>query len=305
MPKDLRELPKLRDSISYLYVEHAVIEQSDSSIVVISEEGKIPVPVSSLTCLMLGPGTSITHAAIRTAAENGCCMVWCGERGAKFYACGAGETRSAANLLMQAKLCMDPEAHIEVVRKMYEMRFPSLPTKDLSLQQIRGMEGIRVKQTYKTYAKQTGVKWTARNYKQTDWENADEINRALSAANSILYSVCQAAIVSLGFSAGLGFVHTGKQLSFVYDIADLYKTETSIPAAFEAVGNNRGDLDQQVRLNMRRHIGRISLLKRIPEDISRIFDVPLQEDRLNRVDAGELWTEDGCLPGGKNYDGSV
>ena len=305
MAKDLRELPKLRDSISYLYIEHAVIEQEDSSIVVLREDGKIPVPVSSLTCLMLGPGTNITHAAVRAAADNGCMLVWCGDRGGRFYAFGSGETRSAANLLTQAKLCMDPQAHLAVVRRMYEIRFPSLPTKDLTLQQIRGMEGIRVKQTYKTYAKQTGVRWSARNYKLTEWEEADDINRALSAANAILYSVCQAAIISLGFSAGLGFVHTGKQLSFVYDIADLYKTETSIPAAFEAVRNNNGDLDQRVRQYMRQNMTRIGLLKRIAEDIAWIFDVPLQEEQQNRVDAGKLWSEDGLLPGGKNYEESI
>lgn len=305
MAKDLRELPKLRDSISYLYIEHAVIEQEDASIIVLREDGKIPVPVSSLTCLLLGPGTNITHAAVRAAADNGCMLVWCGERGGRFYAFGSGETRSAANLLTQAKLCMDPQTHLAVVRRMYEIRFPSLPTKDLTLQQIRGMEGIRVKQTYKTYAKQTGVRWSARNYKQTEWEEADDINRALSAANAILYSVCQAAIISLGFSAGLGFVHTGKQLSFVYDIADLYKTETSIPAAFEAVRNNDGDLDQRVRQHMRQNMTRIGLLKRIAEDIAWIFDLPLQEEQQNRVDAGELWSEDGLLPGGKNYEGSI
>ena len=305
MAKDLRELPKLRDSISYLYIEHAVIEQEDSSVVVLQDDGRIPVPVSSLTCLMLGPGISITHAAVRAAADNGYMLVWCGEKGTRFYAFGTGETRSSANLLQQAKLCMDPQAHLAVVRRMYEIRFPSLPAKELTLQQIRGMEGIRVKQTYKTYAKQTGVKWSARNYKQTEWEDADEINRALSAANAILYSICHAAIVSLGFSAGLGFVHTGKQLSFVYDIADLYKTETSIPAAFEAVRNHNGDLDQRVRLYMRQNTARIGLLKRIAEDIAWIFDVTLQEEQQNRVDAGELWSEDGVLPGGKNCEGSI
>ena len=223
----------------------------------------------------------------------------------RFYASGMGETRSGANLLLQARLCMNPQTHLEVVRRMYEIRFPKLPTKDLSLQQIRGMEGIRVKQTYKTFSKLTGVKWTARNYKQTNWEEADEINRALSAANAILYSVCQAAIVSLGFSPGLGFVHTGKQLSFVYDIADLYKTETSIPAAFEAVQNAHDDLDQKLRLYMRQKITKANILKRVAEDIAWLFDVPIQEDQLNRKDAGELWDVDSALPGGRNYDGSV
>ena len=303
MPKDLHELPKLRDSISYLYVEHAVIEQEDSSIIMIREDGRIPVPIASTTCLMLGPGTSVTHAAVKAAAENGCMIAWCGEQGSRFYASGMGETRSAENLLLQARLCMDTQAHLAVVRRMFERRFPSLPTADMTLRQIRGLEGIRMKQTYKTESKRTGVKWYTRNYKQTSWEASDDINRALSGANAILYAVCHAAIVSLGFSPGLGFVHTGKLLSFVYDIADLYKAETSIPAAFEAVRDQKGDLDRLVRENTRKKIRNAGILKRTAEDIAWIFDVPLTAENHNMDYAGDLWDEEGSLPGGLNYGG--
>ena len=208
MKKDLHELPKLRDSISYLYFEHAIIEQADSSIVVIQESGRTPVPISSITCLLLGPGTRVTHAAIKAMADNGCLVIWCGEKAAHFYASGTGETRSAANLLLQARLCMDQRYHMEVVRRMYEIRFPKVSTGNLTLQQIRGMEGIRVRQTYQLEAKRWGIKWSGRKYKQVDWEDSDDINKALSTANTILYGICHAAIVSLGFSTGLGFVYS-------------------------------------------------------------------------------------------------
>lgn len=301
MPKDLHELPKLRDSISYLYFEHAVIEQDDSSIVVLQEDGRIPVPISSVTCLLLGPGTRVTHAAVKAMAENGCLVIWCGEHAGRFYASGMGETRSAANLLLQAKLCMNEEAHMAVVRRMYEIRFPKIPTKSLTLQQIRGMEGVRVRQTYQVEAKRCGIKWSARKYKQTSWEDSDEINPALSTANAILYGVCQAAIVSLGFSTGLGFVHTGKLLSFVYDIADLYKTETSIPAAFEAVRENPEDLDRRVRALMRQKMSKADVMKRIADDIAWIFDVPLNEEHDNQAAVGKLWDGTRELEGGKNH----
>lgn len=305
MPKDLHELPKLRDSISYLYIEHAVIEQEDSSILVIREDGKIPVPVAMSTCLLLGPGTSITHAAVKAAAENGCLIVWCGEQAARFYASGTGETRSAENLLLQARLCMDPTAHLAVVRRMYEIRFPGVKTEGMTLQQIRGMEGVRVKQAYRLESKRTGVSWNARNYKQTSWEASDDINRALSAANAILYGVCHAAVVSLGFSPGLGFVHTGKQLSFVYDIADLYKTETTLPAAFEAVKERAGDAEKQVRGYVRRRIQKMGVMKRIADDISWIFDVPFPEEQNNADMVGELWDEGENIPGGLNHGGKT
>ena len=303
MSKDLHELPKLRDSVSYLYFEHAVIEQSDSSIVVITKDGRIPIPVASVTCILLGPGTRITHAAIRTMSDNGCSVIWCGESVGRFYASGMGETRSAENLLLQAKLCMDHDSHMEVVRNMYSIRFPNVPTTGLTLKQIRGLEGVRVRQTYQMEAKRCGIKWKKREYKQTTWEDSDEINKALSYANSILYSICQASIVSLGFSPGLGFIHTGKQLSFVYDVADLYKTETSIPSAFEAVKNGKEDLESRVRTILRQKLVQTKIMRRIPDDLERIFSIRLSEEQNNLTEVGDIWDESGHLSGGRNHAG--
>ncbi len=300
--KDLQELPKLRDSISYIYLEHAIIEQDDLSIVAICKDGRIPIPVAATTCLLLGPGTNITHAAIRTIGENGCMVIWCGERATRFYASGMGETRSAKNLLLQAACCMDPDKHMQVVRRMYALRFPGIDTDGMTLQQIRGMEGIRVRKTYELFGKTTGVKWKKRTYKTEAWEASDAINQALSEANAMLYGVCHAAIVSMGFSAGLGFIHTGKQLSFVYDIADLYKTETTIPAAFEAVAKG-GDIHRELRVLCRKHFGAARLMERIPKDLAELFGG--MEGGVNAASAGSLWSEDGEIRGGKNYGSEV
>lgn len=301
MKKDLQELPKLRDSLSYIYFEHAIIEQQDSSIVVIQKNSRIPVPVASLTCLMLGPGVSITHAAIKAAVDNGCMIVWCGERATRFYAFGMGETRSAKNTLLQARLCMDEKAHMRVVRRMYEIRFPGIDCKDMTLQQVRGMEGVRVRKAYQLASKEYGIPWKYRDYKQTQWNDSDNINRALSAANATLYSVCQAAIISLGYSTAIGFIHTGKMLSFVYDIGDLYKAETTIPAAFEAVKNNPSDCERQARINCRKYFHNIQIMKKIAKDIAWV----LEEDENETYDSlqiGELWNEDGTTSdGGKNH----
>lgn len=305
MAKDLQELPKLRDSMSYIYVEHAIIEQSDLSIVIIQADGRIPIPIASLTCLLIGPGTSITHAAIKNICENGCMAIWCGESIGRFYASGIGETRSSENLLLQAKLCMDNDAHLKVVRRMYEIRFPKLPDENLTIQQIRGMEGIRVRQAYKMASKMTGIKWTTRDYKLTEWDASDPINRALSCANSLLYSLCHAAIVSLGYSPALGFVHTGKMLSFVYDIGDLYKADTTIPAAFEAVKTNSSDLEREVRIICRRYFSKADILKRIANDIRWIFSVEEEEESDGMEYTGDLWSEDGNIVGGKNYGNEV
>ncbi len=301
MPKDLKELSKLRDSISYFYVEHANIDQCDSSIILHRGSEDIPVPVSSLTCLMLGPGISITHAAIKTAAENGCMIVWCGENGARFYASGQGETRNAKNTLVQARYCMDENLHMRVVRRMYEIRFPKMDCSKMTLQQIRGMEGIRVRSAYQMAAKLNGIIWNKRDYKQTDWDKSDGINRALSAANAVLYSVCQAAIYSLGYSSALGFVHTGKMLSFVYDIADLYKAETTIPAAFAAVKRNPKEPESHVRDFCRRYFHSINLMKRIAVDLAWLFEEVENEQQEEKATV-DLWNaEEGTIQGGVNY----
>lgn len=299
---DLQELPKLRDSISYIYLEHAKIEQDDLSIVAIRKDGRIPIPVAATTCLLLGPGTSVTHAAIRTMEENGCMVIWCGEKATRFYASGMGETRSSKNLLLQAQCCVDPDKHMQVVRKMYALRFPGINTDGMTLQQIRGMEGIRVRKTYEMFGKNTGVKWKKRTYKSDSWEASDTINQALSEANAMLYGVCHAAIVSMGFSPGLGFIHTGKQLSFVYDIADLYKTETTIPAAFEAVARG-GDVHKDLRLLCRKYFGIARLMDRIPKDLVTLFGD--MEGGENALSAGDLWSEEGVVEGGKNYGGGA
>ena len=275
MPRNLQTLPKLKDSLSFIYIDKAIIEQDAMSIVALQGESRISIPIATMTVLMLGPGGSITHAAIKTISDCGCAVVWCGEQAARFYAFGNGETRSAENLLHQAKLCMDNELHMQVVYRMYERRFPDMGTTNMTLQQVRGLEGIRVREAYKHAAKITGVKWSGRNYNKDNWCDSDPINQAISYANSILYAVCQSAILSLGYSTGLGFVHTGKLLSFVYDIADLNKATTTLPAAFEAIAEtgNFQDLQQRVRLKCRKYMHSEKLLSRIPQDIDYVLDV--------------------------------
>ena len=300
--KNLRSLPKLRDSISYVYAEHAIVEQEDHSIVMICKDGKVPIPVSSTTCLLLGPGTTVTHAAVKTAADNGRMIVWCGEHVQRYYATGLGETRNADNLLLQAKLCTDPNLHIKVVRRMYLRRFGSIANESYTIQQLRGMEGVRVREAYQLASKTYGVEWHTRNYKTSGWNETDPINRALSCANTVLYGLCHASIVSLGFHPGLGFIHTGKQLSFVYDIADLYKADISIPAAFAAVKENKSsiDLEGRVRRMMRQKLSQHKLLRRIPEDLEWIFQIDIdQDDREEQI--GNIWDPNGSLDGGINW----
>lgn len=220
--KDLHFLPKVRDSQSYLYVEHCRIDREDKAIALHDAGGVRPVPCANLTTLMVGPGTTtITHAAVQTLVDSGCLVLWTGEPGVRFYAQGMGETRTARNLLKQPWLCSRDALRLRVVRRMYEMYFTETLEEHLTLQQIRGKEGIRVREAYAQASRDTGVGWTGRAYRRERWADADPVNRALSAATVVFTAFATLQLSPLATPA-LGFIHTGKMLSFVYDIADLY-----------------------------------------------------------------------------------
>jgi CRISPR-associated protein Cas1 len=171
-----------------------------------------------------------------------------------------------------------------------------------TLQQLRGMEGIRMRETYKLLAKKYGLVWKGRSYRLEEWDASDDLNKALSAANTCLYGLCNAAIVSLGYSPGLGFIHTGKMMSFVYDIADLYKVETTVPVAFEIATRPRTEpIEREARIKLRGVLRERRVLKRIAKDIAYLFD-GIAEDDPNRADAGELWDGEGqAIAGGVNH----
>ena len=304
--RDLNLLPKLRDGWSYLYAERCRIDRDLKAIAVHDEQGTVRVPCANLALLMLGPGVTVTHAAILTLADSGCLVAWCGEGGVRFYAAGMGESRGSSGLLAQVAAYADPVRRLSVVRRMYGFRFAEELPPTLTLQQIRGKEGIRVRETYQRLSRETGVAWSGRSYARDDWASADPINRALSAANSCLYGVCHAAILSCGYSPAIGFVHTGKMLSFVYDVADLYKTETALPAAFKATKEGETDLERRVRISMRDHFFETDLLGRIVRDLQQLLG-GLSEEEQERLASdpaapGELWDEgDGRVSGGRNY----
>jgi CRISPR-associated protein Cas1 len=289
--RDLHELPKLRDGLSYLYVEHAQVRQKHKAVELVDKEGRTMVPAAALAVLMLGPGTSVTHAAVKALADNGCLIVWVGEDGTRCYAQGGGETRKAYHLLQQAELASDPANRLKVVLRMYQRRFGDKLAPGLTIQQVRGLEGQRVRQAYAHASRAYGVEWHGRRYDRSSWNSGDAVNRARSAANSLLNGLCHAAIVSGGYSPAIGFIHTGKQLSFVYDIADLYKAEVTIPLAFEVAAESTQDVHARVRQGCRQVFKRHRLLKRILPDIQNLLDLSAEVLR-----AGEEADSDPARP---------
>ncbi|HLT47878.1 MAG TPA: type I-E CRISPR-associated endonuclease Cas1e [Rubricoccaceae bacterium] len=302
MPENLRALPKLRDSISTLYLERGRLTQSRNGVEFENDLGRVAVPVATLCALLLGPGTTVTHRAVHAVARSGCSLLWVGEEGVRLYASGHGETRKAYALQEQARLSSDPTLRLKVVERMYRMRFGEPLPAGLSLQEVRGHEGARVRRAYREAAERFGIDWRGRRYDREDWDAADPVNRALSAANACLNGVCHAAVVSAGYSPGLGFIHQGKQLAFVYDIADLYKTLLTVPIAFATAAEKPDKLETVVRKRCRDAFRRFRLLDRILPEIRQLLDldahVPIPDGFDPDDDAAlpTVWWGDGSTP---------
>lgn len=196
---DARIFPHLDDKISYLYVEHCRIEQEDSSIVLLQKGSKTPIPIGTITCLICGPGTTVTHRAIQACGANQTLLVWSGEQMRTFYASGMYENKSSQNLLRQIEYFSEKHKHMNVARYMYASRFPDVDMSGMNMNQMRGAEGTRMKKLYQTLATEYNVTWNSRDYKAQDFDAQDDINKALTYGNHLLYNVCHAAIVTLGF----------------------------------------------------------------------------------------------------------
>lgn len=306
--ESLQTLPRVSDSWTFLYVEHVRIERQDNAVAVIDKERTVLLPVAQLSCILVGPGSTVTHGAMSMIAETGCSVMWCGESAVRVYAAGGGETRFSRNLETQAKMWASDESRLLVAQRMYAMRYSdeeeifSLP-----LVQLRGREGVRVRKAYAHASAEYGVKWHGRSYDPLDWNAGDPLNKALNTAHMCLYGICHAAIVAIGMSTGLGFVHTGHLLSFVWDVADLYKSDITIPIAFRCVKEGDKKLETRVRRACRDAFREQRILTRIVPDIQRLFDMPTEKVRhldmtLDDLGSSTLWDDEGgTVPGGTNY----
>jgi CRISPR-associated protein Cas1 len=251
-----------------MFIEKGQLDVLDGAFVVVDKTGvRTHVPIGGVACLMLEPGTRVSHAAAALAARVGTLLVWVGEAGVRLYSSGQPGGARADRLLYQAQLALDPALRLKVVRKMYAIRFGEEPPARRSVEQLRGIEGARVREMYKRLAAKYGVDWKARNYDTSDWDKGDLPNRCLSSATACLYGVTEAAVLAAGYAPAVGFIHTGKPLSFVYDVADVYKFETVVPVAFSVAAKKQHNPEQAVRLGCRDVFRKTRLLERIIPDI--------------------------------------
>lgn len=290
---EIIELPRVSDRITFIYIEHAVINRQDSAIVVKDAKGIIKIPSAMTSVLLLGPGTDITHRAVELVGDTGTSILWVGEHGVRLYAHGRALSKSSRFLEKQAKYVSNNRLRLAVAKKMYEMRFPNEDVTELTMQQLRGREGARIRQAYRQFSKDYDIQWERREYDPNNFEDGSLINQALSVAHSCLYGLVYSVISALGLTPGLGFIHTGHELSFVYDIADLYKVQCSIPIAFEVVSKSTVDenLSRNVRLAMRDYFKENQLIRLIVKDLQQLFseeqDFRLDSEVLNLWDNKE------------------
>ncbi len=302
MRPELQALPQIGSRMTFLYLEHCQLNREDSAITVRDERGIVYVPAASISVLLLGPGTTITHRAMELIGDAGVSVVWIGEHGVRYYAGGRPLTHRSKMLMRQAEMVSNQRLHLAVVRKMYQMRFPGEDVSHLTTQQLRGREGSRIRTVYRKASRQWNVPWNGREYDPHNFSSGDAVNQALSAGHACLYGLAHAVIAALGCSPGLGFVHVGHECSFVYDIADLYKAEVTIPIAFEIAAQQPEDLSAATRRRVRDAMTEAHILERMVHDIHMLFSSNEQTSEDISAEILYLWdSQNGLAASGVSY----
>ncbi len=306
-PVPLSQLTRAQDRLTFVYLEHCVVHRDANAITARDARGIVHIPAATLGALLLGPGTNVRQHAMVLLAESGSTAVWVGEHGVRYYAHGRTLARSSRLLEAQAALVSNQTSRLRVARQMYAMRFPGEDTSGLTMQQLRGREGARVRRLYRAHAERTGIAWERRDYDPNDFSGGTPVNQALSAANTSLYGVAHAVIVALGCAPGLGFVHTGHIKSFVYDIADLYKADITIPIAFDIAAREVADIGTETRRAVRDHMKDGAFLETCVRDIKALLaeednTVEYGPEAFENPDVVMLWDYNGrTVAGGTAY----
>lgn len=266
-------LPQVKDKYPFLYLERGRLEVDDSSVKWIDASNNVvPLPVATLNALLLGPGTTVTHDAIKTATSANCTVCWVGEDSLLFYAAGFLATANTRNLKRQMMLAADKGKSLEVAKRMFARRFPDADLSGKTLQEMMGMEGHRVRSLYQEKAEHYKVGWKGRQFVPGKFEASDLTNRIMTSTNAALYGVLCSAVHSMGYSPHIGFIHSGSPLPFVYDLADLYKADLCIDLAFALTRDLAGHYDKhKVASAFRQRVIAMDLLAKVGEDINAIL----------------------------------
>lgn len=232
--------------------------------------GDYAIPFQMVSCLMLQPGTTVSHDALRILARHGTAVVCVGEDGVRFYASLPAGPAASARGRRQVLAWCDPNARISVVRKMYALRLGEfLPATDINA--LRGIEGSRMKVMYQRLAERHGIHWRGRRYDRSDPEAADVPNQAINHASSAVEGAALAAVAATGTITELGFIHEDSSNAFALDISDLFRDSVLLPVAFRAARVVVQDKEGPVERVVRRIAGQtFRQEKLVPKMIDRI-----------------------------------
>lgn len=249
------ELPRLSDRISYLYLDMARIIQDQTGVIAIQESDAgtqtLRIPIAAIGFLLLGPGTSISAPAAISLHRAGTVIVFTSEGGMTGFATAQPLTGRADWIQAQARCWVDPDARLAAARLLYSKQFNEPEAEpDIPLRVLRGIEGAKVRSLYQTLSRKHHLgSWK----RETDPEKYnDPVNPLLNLGSAILYGAALTAISTLGLSPGLGFIHNGASNALLFDLADIYKTRSSIPLAFASA--QRPDGPAYLRTEMRRYL---------------------------------------------------
>lgn len=268
-------LPQVKDKYPFLYLERGRLEIDDSSVKWIDADcNVVPIPVATINTLLLGPGTSVTHEAIKTATSANCSVSWVGEDSLLFYAAGFLPTADTRNLKLQMTLATDDDSSLKVARAMFAKRFPDADLEGKTLNSMMGMEGNRVRALYQQKAEEYGVGWKGRQFTPGKFQVSDLTNQVLTSTNAALYGILCSAVHAMGYSPHIGFIHSGSPLPFVYDLADLYKEKLCIDLAFSLSREMAGRYDKhKVSDEFRKRVISMDLLNQVTSDINDLMGV--------------------------------
>ncbi|WP_027192064.1 type I-E CRISPR-associated endonuclease Cas1e [Fundidesulfovibrio putealis] len=224
--------------------------------------GSYDIPYQTVSVLLLGPGTTVSHDVFRLAASHGTSLVAVGQDGVRLYTAHPAGPDHSRLARLHASLWSDPIKRLDVARRLYAWRLNEvLPTKDISA--LRGIEGARMRETYKLAARRFQVEWHGRRFDREAPESTDIPNQAINHAAVAVGAAADIAVAATATIPQLGFIHEGSSRAFALDIADLYRDDFTLPIAFESVHIfNKQDQDNIERV-VRRRAGEVMRKKEL------------------------------------------
>lgn len=262
----------IKDRWCPIFLEHGRLEVDNFSIKFISSDGSIiNIPNAMLSCIVLGPGTTITHSAISICAKTNTPVIWCGEDGLFFYAFGTNVNERCKPTIRQVEMYSDKELKLLVCRRMFKLRFPDVDVTNLEIDVMRGMEGNRVRNSYRELSEKYNIPWVCRNTNGLIGIDVDDLNLSLNILNYYLYSLCLTVSISMGYITSLGFFHVDGKVPFIYDIADLYKKELTFDVAFSTYVEAKKYNKELLIKNFTERVVKFKLLEKLPKHLNEIF----------------------------------